>query len=182
MDKPGPSPAAKGKKEYQPRPFTATRIYNSAVYYLQRYGSSVANLRHVMQRKLLRAQMRGETVPPEARNWIEQAIEKCLKFNFVNDDNFAEQKILSLQRQGRSQTFIARTLQQKGIDAVTVKKFLPQDDEADNHAARRYVQRRRLGRDLTPEGRRKDLAKLLRAGFGLKAAKAALAEIEEENF
>jgi len=164
---------------------TESKIYDAAVHYLQRYASSVAQLRRVLQRKLIRAGMRGEEVPAEAAQWIEKAVAKCVQHNFVNDQNFTEQKIISLRRQGRSQAFIARTLQQKGVDAAMIKNFLKSDAEADLVAAQRYVQRRRLGRDTTPEGRQKDLARLMRVGFSLTAARQALQSAEnakEEYF
>lgn len=151
-----------------------SKIYDAALHYLQRYASSVTQLRRVLQRKLLRAKMRGEDVPEEAQAWIEKAIEKCVKHNYVNDQQFAEQKIISLRRQGRSQSFIAQTLQQKGVDSALVKSLLGSDEEAELEAALRTAKRKRLGRDTTPEGRQKDLVKLLRAGFSMKAAKEAL--------
>lgn len=152
-----------------------TRIYDAALHYLQRYAASVEGLRRVLKRKLLRAQMRGEEVPSEATIWIERAIEKCVRHNYVNDQSFTEQKIIALRRQGRSRQYIVGHLRQKGVADETVRAFLGQEEEGgDLDSAIRTVRRKRLGRDTTPEGRQKDLAKLLRAGFPMGIAKQAL--------
>lgn len=160
---------------FKPRAaLSETRIHDAALHYLQRYAASEVQLRRVLERKLVRARLRGEDVPAEAAGWIEKSIQKCLANGFVNDRTYAEQKIQSLRRQGRSQAFIIRTLQQKGVQTELVQDLLPSDDESDLTAARRYVARRRLGRDPGPEAVQKDLARLMRAGFSLRVARAAL--------
>jgi regulatory protein len=165
-------PAA--KKEIKPRRLTEAYFYNAAVYYLQRYSSTVAQLRTVLQRKVLRNKMRGGEIPVEVPQWIDKAVEKCIQFQFVNDRIFAEQKVQSLRRQGRSKSFIATTLQLKGVDKQMIAELLSGDQETELEAAIRTVKRKRLGKDTTPEGRQKDLAKLCRAGFSFDIAQRAL--------
>lgn len=157
-------------------------FYNAAVYYLQRYAAPVAQLRRVLQRKILRAQMRGEEIPADAPQWIEKAIDKCIKLGFVNDRVFAEQKVQSLRRQGRGRQFIAMTLQQKGVEQPLIREMLAQGDEDELEAAIRTVRRKRLGRDTAPEALQKDLAKLARAGFSLDIARRAIKQaVRQDN-
>jgi len=158
-----------------------SKIYDSALHYLQRYSASVVQLRRVLQRKLMRAGLRGEDVPKEAHDWIEKAIEKCLRHNYVNDQSYAENRIVSLRRQGRSKMFIAQSLQQKGVPQSLIRQLLGSDEEQELEAAQRYAQRRRLGRDTTPEGRQKDLAKLMRAGFAMKTARQVLQNVSDKE-
>lgn len=165
-------------------------FYNAAVYYLQRYAAPAAQLRRILQRKVLRASHRGEEIPAAAPQWIEKAVEKCIAMGFVNDRVFAEQKARSLHRQGRARNVIATTLQQLGVDRELVGEILHEVLDADENvapgdselaAARRTVQRKRLGRDPDPEARRKDLAKLLRGGFSMSIARRALESAGDEE-
>lgn len=156
--------------------YSESRLYNSALFYLQRYASTAGQLRRVLQRKLKRAEMKGEEIPPQAAQWIEKTVEKCVALGFVNDRLYAESRVQSLRRQGRAKLYIQRSLQEKGVEAPLIAELLADDPEVEQTAASRYAQRRRLGRDPSPEGRQKDLAKLMRAGFSMSHAKKALAE------
>lgn len=154
---------------------TATKLYNAAIRYLQRYTSSSDNLRDVLQRRVKRWEIRTkQKAPDEAPQWIAAAVSKCLEYGYVNDAQYAEQRVQAFRRQGRSKMYILRALQLKGIDPETTQRLLGSDEEAELNAAKRYVQRRRLGKKTAPEDRQKDLAKLVRAGFALGVAKQAL--------
>lgn len=158
-------------------------FFNSAMYYLQRYASTEANLNRVLQRKIIRATQRGEEIPAGTQAWITKAVEKCVALGLVNDRLYTESKINSMRREGRSTRFISQTLQQKGVPREIAAELLQNDDDDnidhDLQAALRYIKRRRLGklsgRDQTPETHQKDLAKLMRAGFALNTARQALA-------
>jgi len=167
-------PAKKERKEIKPRKLTESYFYNSAVFYLQRYSSTAAGLKRVLERKVLRNKMRGGEVPDEVPQWIDKAVEKCVTLKFIDDKVFTEQKINSLRRQGRSNSVIASTLQQKGVEKEMLHEMLQSSPETELEAAIRTVKRKRLGKDETPEGRQKDLAKLCRAGFSLDVARRAL--------
>ena len=156
-------------------------LYHAAVHYLQRYASTVTQLRRVLQRKVQRAQMKGEEISPDAPQWIEKAVEKCVKLGFVNDQIFAEQKSRSLRRQGKARHFIINTLQQKGVDKALIREVMEQEEGSELDAAIRTVQRKRLGRDPSPEGRQKDLAKLVRGGFALQIARQALKTVADDT-
>lgn len=184
--KPDPSkPSSADQKPVKSR-LSESYFFNSSLYYLQRYASTEANLRQVLQRKIIRAQQRGEPIPSDTQSWIAKAVEKCLKLGYVNDRIYAESKITSMRREGRSTRFIMQNLNQKGVPRDLIAEMLePDDDTFDKEvqAASRTVRRRNLGRadrlrQLSPEQRKdayqKDLAKLMRAGFPLATAKKAL--------
>lgn len=100
---------------------------------------------------------------------------KCVSLGLVNDRAFAESRINTLRRQGRSISYIKQHLQLKGVPREIISALLSDSDPEDEmNAALRFVERRRLGRDDSPETRQKDLAKLMRAGFNYDIAKKAL--------
>src|SRR5690606_7601722 len=142
--------------------------YEAALRYLERYASSAENLRRVLQRRIKRWEIRTkEKAPLGADAWIESAVHKCVALGFVNDARYAEHRIASLRRQGRSTRYIQQALALKGVPQAVLRAQLASDAETEEEAARRYVQRRRLKRND------KDLAKLVRAGFSLNVAKKA---------
>jgi len=165
---------------------TAQKIFDKAVHYLERYGSSAENLRRVLLRGLKRREIKFHDVPAEAPQWVDQAVEKCLRLNLVNDALYAEARVASLRRQGRSKNYIQRTLMQKGVDRKTVSQFLSDDAEDEETAAKRYAQKKRLGvfggGKKGIDAQRKDLAKMLRAGFSMNVAKKALrSDVETDD-
>jgi len=170
---------SRDKKPRRYAKLTEQYFYNSAVHYLQRYASTAINLKRVLERKVMRAKMRGDDVPVDTEQWIEKAVDKCVKHQFVNDKIFTEQKINSLRRQGRAHSFISTTLQQKGVEKEMLHEMLESNPELELEAALRTVKKKRLGRDQTPEGRQKDLAKLCRAGFSFDVAQRALSNKPE---
>ena len=167
-------PKKKERKEIKPRVFKESYFYNAAVFYLQRYSATAAGLKTILERKVLRNKMRGGETPDEVPQWIDNAVAKCVAMQFVNDEVFTEQKIGTMRRQGKSKSVIASTLQQKGVQKEMVSEMLDTDPEIELEAALRTVKKKRLGRDTTPEGRQKDLAKLCRAGFSFDVAQRAL--------
>ena len=163
---------------------TAQKIYDRAVRYLERYSSSTENLRRVLQRGLKTRQIRFHDVPPEAPHWVNEAVDKCVRMNLVNDATYTEGRVNSLRRQGRSAHYILRHLTQKGVDKKVIVQFLSRDEDDELAAAKKFAAKKRLGGKTDPDGQRKDLMKMLRAGFAMNIAKRALkSDIEiEENF
>lgn len=163
------------RKERKYAKLTETYFFNAAMHYLQRFAATQEQLRKVLKRKITRAQMRGDEVPNDALQWIENAVAKCVQFNYVDDRVFAENKKQSMRRAGKARMVIAQTLTQKGVERDMVQEVMGEnDEEVELQAALRTVKRKRLGLSDDPEHRQKDLAKLLRAGFSLGVAKQAL--------
>jgi regulatory protein len=161
--------------EGRTKPVTATYLERAAVAYLERWGSSSANLRRVLVRKATR---RGGT-PPDADVLaaIEETVAKAIRSGLVDDRAYAQSKLRGLLSRGASARTAGAKLAAKGLDRGTVAEALREAAPDEFAQARRYAERRRLGpwRSAPDTGRReKDLAVLARAGFSYRAAVAAI--------
>lgn len=153
----------------------ATRIYNRALFYLQRFSATEKHLETVLLRQLENKKRKGDEVPDEAPQWVRETVAKCVGLGLVNDRTFAESRLNTLRHQGRSTHYIKQHMAQKGVPKNIILTLLSDEEpENEEEAALRFVERKRLGRDTSPEGRQKDLAKLVRAGFRFDVAKRAL--------
>lgn len=166
---------------------TPKRLENIALYYLQRYESSTAKLRAVLKRRILRAKMQGCEIPEQADIWIEDIIRKMVDLGYVNDIRYAQNTFRRLHNAGKSTRFIAGKLKQDGItpddfDALTQAQQIS-CDELDLNAARRLVDKKKLGFHRSEKSQKenfqKDLAVLGRAGFSYEIACAALKDPTE---
>ncbi len=181
-------PAGGNTKRRAPRIPTEERLTRQALAYLERYATSLANLRLVLERKVARAARHHGTDASVYAPMIEAVLDKCSRSGLVNDRSFAETKLASLRRKGASTRKIAAQLGAKGVTRQMIDAVLDQDETSDVSAARRFAQRRRLGpwrkghQDESPETRRdkdrKDMAAMCRAGHSISAARAALQDVE----
>ncbi len=169
----------RGRRER--RPLTATALDNAALHYLGRFATSSANLRRVLLRKIARA-AGDDADPAEGKRLVEELIARYLRSGLLDDRAYAAQAASSLARRGRSRYSISGRLAQKGVASDLVKEAVKALDEGGSSeiaAACALVRRRRLGPYRTAaarsEWRRKDLATLARAGFGLDVARRVLA-------
>ncbi|MDD3181601.1 MAG: RecX family transcriptional regulator [Alphaproteobacteria bacterium] len=188
----------KPRRKYR-RP-TLDYLANSALYYLSRYAASEASLRRVLDNKIRRAIMQDEVFAAdhEAQAALRQAIDKIVETHIrtgvINDAAFAEMKVHSLRRAGRSARMITLKLSQKGLkpDVIT-KALLPEDEgedpqKAELRAAQSFAKRRALGpyrkrplseadvADSQAQTKQtvKDVTTLARAGFSFDVAKKVL--------
>jgi regulatory protein len=174
---------------------TAQSLENAALHYLGRYAASEASLRAMLENRLRRAGMRNPDFAQDAaahellRKAIESIIAKYKRNGILNDKAFAETKVNSLRRQGRSRRAIVQKLGAKGLPFSLVHEALQQNaeektpEEAELAAAIALVRRRKLGpfrkKEADSDAQRKELAALARAGFPLDIAKKALRTDEE---
>ena len=158
------------------------RLKRSAVHYLERYASSSANLRRVLERKVLKACQSHERDPADFADMIDAVVEKCVGTGLVNDQAYAETKTASLRRRGGSKRKIEAQLAAKGVDRQTIEDVVQDDPEAELEAAFRFARRRRLGPYRSRTGtsrdpqlqRDKDLAAMCRAGFSFDHARQVI--------
>ena len=167
----------------QPPAISDAVLEKSALFYLERFAASSAQLRRVLLRRVKRAEMLGTDKPVAdgARRHIETLIARFLASGLLDDRRFAEARAASLQRRGASRRRIRERLASKGVDREIVDAALETVDEPTGElaAACALVRRRRLG-PYRPAGtraahRQKDLAALARAGFSLDMARKVLA-------
>lgn len=164
-----------------PPPLDDERLRELAFAYVARFATSEAKLAGYLRRKL-RERGSSEERPPD----VEGAVARCVELGFVDDTSFAEQKAAALGRRGYGARRVKQALAVAGIAEDTITSVLPDDDGA-LEAARRFAQRKRIGRyaaaPASPELQQKQIAVMLRAGHGLAHARAIVQgrDIEEEH-
>jgi len=191
------------------RPFrkpNPVRLANAALFYLSRYAASEASLRRVLENKLRRAAMQDDTFAAdhELQATLREAIEKIIETHkatgALNDAAYAEMKVHSLRRSGRSARMITQKLSQKGLKADVIERALVPEYEDETpvdveiRAARALAKRRALGpyRKATTrpalteaeEAKRKakESATLARAGFSFDIIKRVLGVSFDEPY
>ncbi|GAB4536577.1 MAG: regulatory protein RecX [Roseibium sp.] len=156
---------------------TQDRLTRSALHYLERYASSEANLRRVLERKVLKACLALGLDPAEFSGIIDTVVETCRRNTLVDDRTYAETKAAGLRRRGGSRRKIEAQLAAKGVDRNTIAAVLANEDRSDDDAALIFARRRRLGpfrKTGRGERRDKDLAAMCRAGFSFETARRVI--------
>jgi regulatory protein len=188
-----PKPPAHAAKKRQkiPRRITKDRLRNIALYHLQRYATSAANLNNVLYRRVLKAAKHHETDMDEAKGWITDVIDGLVRSSAIDDTRYADGKALTMLRRGQSPRKVRAYLASKGINQDSISAALSAAGEeigdVDLKAAAAYAMRRRLGpfriEDATQEKKQKELAILGRAGFRYETARKIIdAETEDDLF
>lgn len=177
-DEAGAQTGSQAKPRKPPRPVTRAWLQRAALYYLERYSASSAQLRRVLARKVeTRLRLRGESDDPEiaapARALIADVVEQAVSGGYVDDAAYARARVASLRRRGGSRRAIMAKLRGKGLDPALIEEALAEDvaeaqteaqakdddeaaDDADARARREYeaahayARRRRLGPHRTP--------------------------------
>lgn len=169
------------KARRKPKPPTEERLKRSAIAYLQRYSSSEDNLRQVLARKVMRATMALDLNADDFQDMIRETVDFCVRNGLVDDRSYAETKITSLRRRGRSTSRIKATLSAKGVAGELIEEVLDEDPQTEFAAAIRYAKRRHLGPWRTkphPDHKilEKEIAALCRAGFSFTFARRIVSE------
>ncbi len=151
---------------------TFQRLKNRALFYLERYEANSQKLKTVLINRLKKDALKGDTVPPQATEWVEQVVQEMQRLNYVNDTRYIENTIRRLKESGKSRRFILGKLMQSGLTADDITPYLEEVDEL--ASARLFVRKKHLGADY-----QKDLAKLARAGFSFDVAQKVLEEKNE---
>lgn len=163
----------KERKRRLPRKMTQRRLHNIALAYLDRYETSEAGFRAVLERRVYKAATAHEEDPSTYASMIEAEVQKALDVGFIDNARFAANQVNQQRSRGASARAIVARLKAKGVDEELIQGALDGDERDDEAAAERYARRRRLGpyrsRDRT-ERRDRDLAALCRAGFSFGLA------------
>ena len=97
-------------KKIQRRPakkITKLRLKNIGLYYLERFESSVGNLRQVLMRRVNDyAYQNPGYDTSEALGWIEELLADFERYGYLNDNRFAELKIRDYLAAGKSARYI----------------------------------------------------------------------------
>lgn len=168
------------------RPLTAKRLTNIALYYLGRYESSVEQLRKVLSRRVFKEKLKGADIPADVESVIESILAKMVSDGYVDDRRFAESVVRKCQTAGKSRQFLIGKLKTAGIDSDLIRELTDGLLDSDLDAARRFVQKKKIGfyRPLEKQKEcfKKDLAAMARAGFSFDVAKQALETGEDGDF
>jgi regulatory protein len=182
-------PKRAGETRTTPRKMTQKRVENIARYYVERFATTAAHLRRVLQRRAERARRVHGDDPAETQTWIAQAVDKLVRAGAVDDARYAAARTASLRRLGRGPGKIRALLAAKGVPRALIEAAINDTSEtiggedASFEAAMAFVKRRRFGAFGKPIGdkseqakkRARELAALARAGFSYTVAKRALA-------
>jgi len=188
---PTPTPAERAQRRAA-RPMTEKRLENIATFYLQRFSTSVAHLRQVLQRRAARsnrAQKDGAHANTMAAVWIDRLIARFVASGVLNDLSYGERQAEKLRAKGKSAQAIRTALKAKGLESAAIDQALRRTadsaDDAALKAALAYARRRKLG-PFRPglcdrATAQKDLGTLARAGFSYHIARQVLAASADES-
>lgn len=160
-----------------PKRITESYLKNVALWYLERYASSAANLRNVLMRRVRDSSAYHGTDPADGAAMVEELIRRYAEAGILNDRLFAETRARSLAARGSSAKMIRRKLMEKGVAAGDIDGALEvvrEEGGSELDAACRYARRRRIGpfrsAEKRAETRDRDLAALARQGFSFDIA------------
>ena len=119
-------------KKIQRRPakkVTKTRLKNIGLYYLERFESSVDNLRQVLTKRVNDYAFQNPGYDKsEALGWIEELLADFERYGYLNDSRYAELKIRDYLAAGKSARYIKGKLLQKGIGEDEAERLLAEQD------------------------------------------------------
>ncbi len=199
----GPGKRRPKRRKAPPR-ISADDFERAALRHLERYPSSSAGLRRVLERRAERSRTHhGEEEDREATAaGIEAALARMAELGFLDDRRYGQALARRVRGRGGSLRKVAAALHEKGISGALRAQLLEEvgDAEAEFEAAHTYARRRRLGihgrgnsleapeadgpGDFEHESserterrrlkRKKELGALARAGFSFEIAARAL--------
>jgi len=185
-------PARKKKKTRPPAKITARHLENVALYYLERFATSSENLRAVLKRRVYKSARFHQTDPDQGYDLVDQLITRFLSSGLLDDQAYANFRVTTLRRRGKSRRAIISGLLAKGLGKDIIErafeKMADANDEGNDElqAALTYARKRRLGRygnaDDREDRRDRDLGKLARAGFSYDIALAIIDGDEGDEF
>lgn len=181
---------AQGGKMKKPlRKITKQRLKNIGLYYLERFESSVDNLRQVLKRRVNDyAYQNPDFDKNEALGWIEELLAEFQNWQYLDDNRYAALKIRDYLNAGKPSRYIKIKLQQKGIKSEQVEQILQNEEYDPRQMALQLAQKKKIG-PCRPDAesrrlnRQKDMGTLIRAGFDYDVVCDVLGSdgFEEEN-
>ncbi|NQV48395.1 MAG: RecX family transcriptional regulator [Rhodospirillaceae bacterium] len=170
------------KKPKVPRKVTRSSLENAALYYLERFATSVENMRRVLYRRVDKSARHHETDPEEGRALVDDLIRRYVASGLLDDRVYANAQAITMHRRGKSTRAIRAWLMQKAASGEAIDQALENlaEDAVDPDlaAAIRHARRRRLGpyrtRQADEKTRDKELASLARAGFSYGIARRVI--------
>ncbi len=158
------------QKRRPQKKITLQRLKNIGLYYLQRYESSVDNLRGVLKRRVeAYARENPQWNKEEAYLWVEDVLMEFEKLHYLDDSRFAEMKVRNYLNAGKPARYIQNKLREKGINEQLIADVLSNMEYDALSMALKLAKRKKIGPYRSQENRReyrqKDMGYLIRAGF-----------------
>jgi len=176
-----------------PRKATAAYLRNAALYYLDRYASSTANLRRILMAKVERSARAHDTDRAEGAATVDALLADFTRDGVLDDARYAAGRVRALYRRGASTRAIRARLAAKGVVREHIDPAIAtlreESHEPDLTAALTFARRRRLGpyraQNTRADHRTRDLAALGRQGFAYDVARQVIdtedvASLEDE--
>lgn len=160
----------KAFKRRTQKKITPQRLKNIGLYYLQRFESSVENLRGVLRRRVdAYAKENPEWHKNEAYKWIEDILAEFERLHYLDDERFAQMKVRDYLNAGKPARYISIKLRQKGISETRINDILAEQEYDPLQMALKLAKRKKIGpyrpQEQRREFRQKDMGMLVRAGF-----------------
>ncbi len=170
-----------------PKRATPALLEKAALWYLERYSSTAANLQTVLMRRVRRSlDLHGGEAEPLIEA-VQDIVTRFTRAGMVDDRAFAEARVVSLARRGKGARLIRQHLVAKGVEPDMADSVLAARREEENGAeggqdpdftaAIRYAQRRRIGpwrHSARQENRQRDMAALGRQGHDYETARKVI--------
>lgn len=170
------------------RKMTKTRLQNIALYYLERFDSSAANLRQVLKRRVFDyARTAPDFDTAGAEGWIEEIVSRFEELGYLDDGRYAGFKIDNYLSAGKPERYIRLKMRQKGVSEDVVDGILQSREFDEEAMALRFASKKKIG-PFRPDGesrrqnRQKDLAALVRAGFAYDTAAKIVGAENADDF
>ncbi|MEZ5757127.1 MAG: RecX family transcriptional regulator [Emcibacteraceae bacterium] len=170
---------------------TKEYIQKAAYRYLERYATSEANLKFILNRKIDRQLANienAEDLRREARMWVMDTVKKCVELGLVNDQLYAEAKINAYLNSGNSLNIAKNKLRSKGLPTQLISEMVSDIEEKSPDinfiSAIKYAKKRRFGpfrvRKANEDTEKKEQASMARAGFSFEEIMRVLKADSEE--
>ena len=171
------------KKRRIPKPMTPRRLRNITMYYLEQRTTTRGNLRRVLMNRIRKSLYHHEGDEAEMAGWVDTLLDQLVQQGLINDRAWATSRMNRLLRQGQSARAIRSKLLQKQVSPELIDELLAQAAPDPLAGAAKAMKRRGIGCFREPHRQgdpKKDLAKLVRAGFSYDIARRALSLEEDE--
>ncbi len=140
-----------------------------AFTYLSKYDSTKKNLERILKKKIIRIKDINTNEKKYLNNSINQIIKNLEENKIIDDESFASKKILSFFHQGKSEFFIRIALLKKGVSIklinILLDDFTNKNPDWKINSAIKFAKKHKLGEYGSLENKKKDTAKMIRAGF-----------------
>lgn len=177
----------KPKKKRIPKKITKIRLQNIALYYLQRFDTSVQKLREVLKKRVNEyAHFDSEFKRNEAYQWIEEILEKFVDYHYLDDARFAENKVRNYLMGGKPKKYIENKLREKGVSEEIIADCFDEVEYNPWEVILNFARKKKIGGFREDEKKRrelrqKDMGTLVRAGFEYDMVMQILDYVPDED-